>query len=183
MSKLILIPISDGTEEMEAVIIADILRRAGALVTIAGLSTRITCSRGIMIIPDILLEDIDDNATFDAIIIPGGLKGVDNLSKSIKLKKIIEFNRSKSLIAAICAAPLILKEFEIININHKITCHPSLKENFSEFNYSDEKVVIDDNIITSRGAGTTFEFSFKILEQLFGEELADKIASDIVFKR
>ncbi len=181
MNKSILVPIADGTEEMEVVTIVDILRRAGVFVTFAGLSAKVVCSRGVEIIPDILIDDLSDDAEFDMIVLPGGMKGVENLSESGKLKAILNYNKNKAVIAAICAAPLILKAFGLLDSDIQITSHPSVKDEFAEYDYQDSNVVISRNIVTSRGAGTAAGFSLTLVELLFDKSISGRIAHDIVF--
>ncbi len=181
--KKVLIPIANGTEDMELVIIADILRRAGCELIIAGLDNECVCARKIKIIPDTLLQLIDSNTKFDIIILPGGLMGVNNLKNSEILKQIILNNLENIYLGAICAAPLILKEFGILRDNTKLTSHPSIETEFNPKNYSNEKIVIHNNIITSRGAGTAIDFSLILVELLFDKVLAKKIANDIVYNK
>ncbi len=182
MNNEILVVISDGSEEMEAVIVIDILRRASLNVIVAGTSDVVNCSRNIKIVPDKQINDIDENEIFSAIILPGGLQGVTNLLKSANLHKIlINNNRNNSIIAAVCAAPIILKEWDLIPSDCKITSYPSVKNQLDNYNYSDEKVIVCNNIITSRAAGTTFDFAFKLVEQLKDLETSNKIKNDILF--
>ncbi len=179
MKNEILVPISNGTEEMEAVIIVDILRRADLDVVIAGEYNEITCSRNVKILPDKLINDVCDEQ-FLAIIIPGGLAGVNNLSKSETLKKIIQNNKN-STIGAICAAPLVLNNMNLLEKNAMLTSHPSVENQFQDYMYSPENVVIDGNLITSRGAGTTFDFAFELVEIFKNETVSQKIKNDILY--
>ena len=84
------------------------------------------------------------------------------------------------MIAAICAAPVILKQNRITDESLKITSHPSVRDEFTGYNYCEDKVIVHDNFITGRGAGTAFEFSLKIIEFLVDKKTADKVAKDIV---
>jgi len=179
MEKRVLVPIAHGSEDMEAVIIIDMLRRAGINVVVTADQEIITFARFIKIIPDKLIDQLENLEDFDAIIIPGGMEGVHNLIEDANLKKILELNKDK-LIGAICAAPILLAENKIIKKGIRLTSHPSVRMQLSEYEYSTDKVVISDNIITSRGAGTAFDFSLKIIEILINKETADKIAKDIV---
>jgi DJ-1 family protein len=181
MTKYVLVPIAHGTEEMEAVIIIDILRRAGITVKVAGDNEIVTCSRGVKIIPDELIDNLDINSEFDAIILPGGGKGTDNLMNNYHLSEILKSHRERgALIAAICAAPTILSEFKILKPESKITSHPSVRNRLEHYNYIEEKVVFDDNIVTSRGAGTAFMFALFIVELLMNSDTAKKVACDII---
>ncbi|MBX3044648.1 MAG: DJ-1/PfpI family protein [Candidatus Kapabacteria bacterium] len=183
MNKLVLVPIADGTEEMEAVIIIDMLRRAGAQVTIAGISDTAKCSRNVKIKSDILIDRIKDDYEFDMIAIPGGMKGVENLLECTRLREIIETNKGRAYLAAICAAPLIFDRFGLLSNDVHITSHPAVKDKFTHGHYSEGTVVVSNNFITSRGAGTAFEFSLELIDKLFGKSVAEKVADDIMFGR
>ncbi|TAL68595.1 MAG: DJ-1/PfpI family protein [Bacteroidetes bacterium] len=181
MSKNVLLVITHGSEEMEAVIIIDILRRAGLNLKVAGEHEIVTCSRGTKLIPDLLISNIDINDEYDAIIIPGGTKGTLNLTKNEKLIEMLRKQRAgKGLIGAICAAPMILSEHNILKPGQKVTSHPSVKESLITYSYMEQRVIYDEGIITSRGAGTAIEFALYLVELLVDPESAIKIAQDIV---
>lgn len=183
MDKNVLIPVSQGTEEMEVVIIIDLLRRAGFNVKVAGDNDIITCSRRVRLLPDIFIDDITDDDEFDIIIFPGGATGTKNLMENDLLESITKHHAEKGkLIGAICAAPLILDQYKILNKASKITSHPSVKVELMKYDYSDDEVVVDGNIITSRGAGTAIQFALKIIEMVISESKSNAIAKDIVFK-
>lgn len=178
----VLVPIAEGTEEMEAVIIIDMLRRADILVYVASDSETVKCSRGVIIKPDISIEQIQEDE-FDAIVLPGGQPGTDNLSKNQNLISILKKHKNKNkLIGAICAAPKILVENNIIDRDTSITSHPSIAGILKDFDYSEKDVLVSDNIISSRGAGTAFQFALKIIAFLINKEKADEIQKSILFK-
>lgn len=178
----VLIPIAHGSEEMEAVIVIDILRRAGISVKVAGENDIITCSRGVKILADLLIEDIEIDDEFDAIIIPGGAVGTQRLINNEHLKKIISSHNSKGkLIGAICAAPTLLAEHKLISSETLVTSHPSVKSQLENYNYREEIVVEDKNYITSRGAGTAFDFAFAVINYLISRDLSLKISNDIMY--
>jgi len=182
MYKSILVPISQGTEDVEAVVIIDLLRRANYNVLVAGDAEIITCSNGVRIIPDKHIDEIPDNSEFDAIIIPGGMQGIDNLDLSEKLEFLLErHNTAGRLIGAICAAPLLLLSKSLLPKGISLTSHPSLKDSFADFDYHDEKVVISGNLITSQGVGTAIDFALAFIESLKGKEFAEQIAKKIVY--
>lgn len=182
MNKDILVPIAHGSEEMESVIIIDMLRRAGLNVKVAGETEIITCSRGVKIIPDILIHKLEPNEEFDAIVIPGGLDGTENLNDNDRFIEVLKYNFDNGkLIAAICAAPTIFVNHKIARSADSLTSHPSLSNQFAEFNYSDDKVVEHGNIITSRGAGTAIEFTLKIIERLVDADTAKNVAKQIIY--
>jgi protein deglycase len=182
MNLRVLVPLADGTEEIEAVTIIDILRRAGIDVLVAGTTSIVQCSRGIKLISDCLISEIDILQKFDAIILPGGMAGVQNLANNEHLSSLIKNHRRNSLLGAICAAPTILADTEIFKEGAIITSHPSVQDRLTQFNYLNTSTVLDDNIITSRGAGTAMQFALRIVEVLIGSETSTRIASDILFK-
>ncbi len=178
----VLIPIAQGTEEMEAIIVADLLRRANINVKIAGESNIITCSRGVKILPDILIDDINPEDTFHAVVLPGGNIGTQRLNDNPAIEDILKKLKRKSMkIAAICAAPTILSYHKIISDENVITSHPSVKEQLLSHIYVEDKVVVDGNIITSRGAGTAIDFALKLIEVLIDSAAAKKIKDSIVY--
>lgn len=184
MDKNVLVPIANGTEEMEAVVVIDILRRAGLNVKVAGDNDIVTCSRGLKIIPDILIEKLEKDADFDAIILPGGAQGAQNLADNSHLATILEANINKGrLVGAICAAPIVLVHNGLINGMVRITSHPSIKPALQNFDYTEAEVIRDGNIITSRGAGTAIPFALELVSILVNQATANKIAGDIIYSR
>ncbi len=182
MAKKALLILAQGFEEIEAIACIDILRRAGLQVTLAGLNDiRIEGSRGITIISDKRLDEVSNN--FDACILPGGMPGAKNLFESQKVISVLnKMNQEKKLIAAICASPaIILAPLGIIN-NKTATCYPGMQNNFnSSTAYKKDKVIIDENIITSRGPGTALDFALKIVEYLEGKAISEKVKKDIIY--
>lgn len=179
----VLIPIAQGTEEMEAIIVIDLLRRAGINVRIAGESNIITCSRGVKILPDILIDDINPDDTYHAIVLPGGTIGTQRLNDNPVIEDMLKKLKRKSMkIAAICAAPTILSYHKILNDENVITSHPSVREQLLGHIYVEDSVVVDGNIITSRGAGTAIDFALKIIEILIDAATANRIKESIVYK-
>ncbi len=184
MAKRVLVPVSTGTEEMEAVIIIDMLRRAGLEVVAAGDNDTITCSRMVKIIPDVLFDQIDENDDYDAIVLPGGNEGTKNLTENTKLKKILENQKENNkMIGAICAAPTILSKHRILNKGQGVTSHPGVMDQFNNYKYKQDSVVDTGMIVTSRGAGTAIEFSLNLIEKLVDKETADKVEKAIVYKK
>lgn len=182
MTKSVLIVLAQGTEEIEAIVPADLLRRANIHVRVAGENEISTCSRGIKIIPDILIEQLNSDMEFSTIIIPGGKTGTHHLLQNEKFIKLLDKHIKRGgYVAAICAAPSILTAHKLLPQGTKLTSHPSIADLFDAADYQTDKVVVSGNFITSRGAGTVFEFSLKIIEILLGKEASDKIAADIVW--
>ncbi|KAG2230541.1 hypothetical protein INT48_001193 [Thamnidium elegans] len=164
--------LTEGAEEMEFTITVDVLRRAKVEVTVLGVEISnifATCSRGVKICPDIKFEDTSIKAQdYDAIIIPGGAGSAKTLSGNEKAKSLImEFYNAKKIVAFICAGTLVAKAAGIPH-THKVTSYvgPVREQLIDVYDYSEDRVVIDDNVITSRGPGTTFLFALTIVEHL-----------------
>jgi protein deglycase len=168
--KNILVPLAPGFEEIETITIVDILRRSGARVCLAGLIEGvIKGSRGVQLIADESINNIK-YTNFDLIVLHGGQPGTDNLKKDPRVLKLLKnMAVDNRLIGAICAAPIILKENGVLK-KRKWTSHPSLKERAVGDLYLEDRVVVDQNIITSRSPGTAMEFAFKLVEILFGKD-------------
>lgn len=184
VKKTVLILLADGFEEIEAVVCIDILRRAGLKTITASLNKRkMVCgSHNIEIKADLELRDF--SGLPDVLILPGGSVGSKNLASSPKAADMIKQCRaSGKIIAAICAAPVVvLSPLDILN-NKKVTCYPDQKNKLSSAAvYVDKKVAVDGNIITSQGAGTAFDFALKIVEILKGVKTADMIKQAVILK-
>ncbi|XP_075263692.1 Parkinson disease protein 7 homolog [Convolutriloba macropyga] len=185
MAKKVLVILAAGAEEMEVVIPVDVMRRAKIEVTLAGLSSAdpVTCSRDVVIKPDCSLSSVADS-TYDAVLIPGGAKGAENLANDATVGKILtkHFADGK-IVAAICAGPTALLKHGI-GKGKKVTSHPSVKGKMEGggYTYSEERVAIDGNLITSRGPGTAFEFAFAIIEALVSKETADALKPGMLVK-
>ncbi|KIO33313.1 hypothetical protein M407DRAFT_241113 [Tulasnella calospora MUT 4182] len=186
-----LILIANGTEEMEFVITYDTLVRAGinctsALVndipdTLPTPSPVAKCSRGVKIIADKDLADVEDPNSFDALIIPGGAKGADTLSQSKKVQGLIRAYLEKDrVVGMICAGSLAALRASLPR--SKITSHPSVKADLgSAFEYSEDDVVVAGKLITSRGPGTAFLFALTLVEALVGPEKRKEVYGPMVF--
>lgn len=177
-----LVPIAEGTEEMEAVIAVDVMRRAKWDVTVAGLKPGpLTMSRKVRIVPDAVWADVDP-ASFDVLVIPGGAGGVANLRKDERvLQAVREMHAAGKLVCAVCAGPLVLQDAGILN-GRKATCHPDVVSQLTKATQVDEEVVADGNVITSQGAGTTFAFALSIVARVEGREKADSVGRGMVWK-
>jgi 4-methyl-5(b-hydroxyethyl)-thiazole monophosphate biosynthesis len=181
MNKRALVILAPGFEDMEAVTSINILRRAGIEVCVSGLNDlKITGSRGVNILADKKLSEED--ATLDACILPGGSKGANNLASSELVKKIIlKMNADNKIIAAICAAPAVVLAPLGVLKNKSATCYPGLEENFGkDIKFKDNAVVIDGNIITSKGPATTMLFALAIVEKLVDKIAAENLKKDLL---
>ena len=186
-TKKALVLLSEGAEEMETVIIVDVLRRGKIDTILASVaddnSMVIKCSRDVKIEADAKLKDANAKGPYDVIVLPGGLKGAQNLASSNAVKEILsEQNARGGMIAAVCAAPTALKAHEI-GKGKEITSYPAFKNELeSYYNYSDKRVVVDGNLVTSQGPGTCFDFALKIVELLSDKNTADKIQEGLLHK-
>ncbi len=180
--KKVLVPIANGSEEIEAVTIIDTLVRAGAKVVVASVENtlNIKCSRGVKLTADFLIHDCV-NQHWDLIALPGGMPGAENLRNNKELSHLLKHqNDNYKLIGAICAAPAIVLASQNLLKDTKATCYPSPKLLGMISKYSEERVVQDSNIITSQGPGTSLEFSLKLVEALYGKEKAATIPEEML---
>lgn len=182
MAKKALVVLSDGFEEIEALTIVDLLRRAGIETIMAGLNENITItgSHDIKVIADTPLDSFF--GAFDALILPGGMPGTTNLAASKKLISLVKLSHESGILcAAICAAPLV---FETAGILHgrAFTCYPGTVDKIKSGTYREDAVVEDGSIITSRGVGTAIAFSLQIIRYLKDDQSAASLAEAIVYE-
>ena len=167
--------LADGFEEVEAMAIIDVLRRAGIDTMIAGLhGGHITSARNVKVIPDAVIDTVKAE-DFEMIILPGGQPGSDNLDADPRVKVLItSFSQKGKLTGAICAAPIVLASAGVLK-GKRATSYPSYKDRLGGAVYEEKSVVMDGNVMTSRGAGTALSFGLAIVERLVGKEKAQKI--------
>ena len=179
MAKII-IPISNGFEEIEAITIIDVCRRANIEVTIAGVeSLEITGAHGIKIISDTTIENITSD-NFDMIVLPGGLPNAFTLADNQKVQSLLkEFKENNKKIEAICAAPYALHTAGVLNEN--FTCYPSFEKKIRLDGYHEDAVVIDSNVITSRGPATAMSFALEIVNILCDEDIYTNVKNGLLF--
>lgn len=180
MSK-VLIPLAEGFEEIEALSLIDILRRAEIEVITAGLAKDLVeGAHNVSVKADALLDEVDANS-FDMILLPGGLPGAEYLAKSAKVKSILQnFDAEKKLIGAICAAPWALGEAGVLK--NKYTCYPGFEDQVGKDGYTDSQAVVsDENIITSRGPATAMEFALEIVRRIKGEDKYKELKTGLLF--
>ena len=171
--------LADGFEIIEALAPIDMLRRAGINVKTVGVTGNIvTSSCNVAVTADVNIADIEYKDV-DAIILPGGALGVENLEKNSTVQNFIDKAVSdNTLICAICAAPSILGNKGLLG-GIEATAFPSFMQYLDGAVFSDEFVVQDGNYITARGAGVSVEFGLKIVEALIDKETADNIKNTI----
>jgi protein DJ-1 len=177
-----LVVMAPGTEEMEAVISIDVLRRGGIDVTVAGVdgTDPVRCSRGVVITPDIALDDI--TGAFDVVILPGGAEGARRLATSPRVGELLEQQESSGRwVGAICAAPIALEAHGVFK-DRSLTSHPSVRGMVEDWGkYSEHPVVADGNLITSRGPGTAFAFALRVVGALTNAERMVSVRAPMMF--
>lgn len=172
----VLVPLADGCEEMEAVILIDTLRRAHIEVVVAGLKPGpVKASRGVMLMPDTLLDRVP-LADLDAIALPGGGGGTENLMNDERVLQAVRdlYARGK-LVAAICAAPQVLQKAGVLD-GKRMTCFPGVADRITRAQRVEERVVEDGRVITSQGPGTSFHFALSLVRALAGPAAAQEVA-------
>ena len=181
MTKKVLVPIAEGTEEIEAVCIIDVLRRAGAEVVVASVGEKtVTCSRGVKIVADKLLGDCR-NDSFDLIVLPGGVPGAQNLRDSADLTELLKKQADAGgFFGAICASPAVVLQAHGLLAGRQATSHPAFSDQLEPNESIESRVVVDGACITSRGPGTALEFALTLVERLYGEEKARAVGVPMV---
>ena len=185
MNKTALIPIAEGSEEIELVTIVDVLRRAGVEVTVAsansGEKLQICASRGTHIVADAMLDDCA-NKHYDLIAVPGGLPGSEHLAKHAVLDVLLRDQAAQDkLFSGICAAPALVLATKGLLLDKAVTCHPSFQKSLEAKEVDGAaRVVVDGNCITSQGPGTALDFAFELVEQLCGIVKREEVGAPMV---
>lgn len=185
MIKTALVPIAEGSEEMEAITIIDVLRRAGVEVTVASASShgqlQICASRGTRIVADVMLDDCAKNS-YDLIALPGGLPGSDHLAEHSVLDALLRNQAAQGkLYAAICAAPALVLGSKGLLTDKTATGYPGTTQSLHarEVDVA-ARVVVDGNCVTSQGPGTALDFALELVEQLCGVVKREEVGSAMV---
>ena len=174
---------AEGYETVEALMVVDLLRRAGVTVTMASITDEktVTSSHGVCVGMVAVLGEVD-LLSYDAIILPGGMPGTTNLGESEAVKKaVLAMNEAGKIVSAICAAPGVLGKYGLLE-GKKACSYPDHEVNLTGAEVSRDPVVVDGNIVTSRGLGTAMEFGLKLLEILVSPEKAEEIKGKIVYQ-
>lgn len=177
MAAVVLVPLAQGCEELEAVTIIDLLRRADIEVVTAGLDRDpIRASRGVTLVPD---TDLDSalQRDYDMVVLPGGAAGADNLNNDARISELLrKMADSGKFTAAICAAPKVLAASGVL-AGKQATCYPGHihADNPYQVKLINDPVVVDGNIVTSRGPGTAMDFALSLIELLVGRTRRDEV--------
>ena len=175
----VLIPLAQGCEELEAVTIMDILRRAGVEVVSAGLDAQpVRASRGTVLVPDATL-DAALKQTFDMVVLPGGQPGSNNLKADARIIRLVQnMAQQGKYVAAICAAPAVLAAAGLLD-GKRATSFPFALDAFPKVQQQNKAVVEDGKLITSRGPGTAMDFALILVERLLGKAKRDEVESGL----
>ncbi len=175
----VLVPLAEGFEELEAVTIIDVLRRAGIEAVIASLAgSVVTGAHGIRLATDTPLAALAEQE-FDMIALPGGMPGAEHLQKDPRIVAIIRrLHEQGRPVAAICAAPMVLATAGVLD-GRRATCYPGFLKDAKQTTVVDEAVVVDRNVITSRGPGTALDFALTLVAELAGAATRQKVESDL----
>jgi len=178
----ILIPLAFGFEEIEAITCIDVLRRTELeVITVSIDKMEVLGAHNIVVKSDALIDDINWT-DFDAIVLPGGMPGSANLRDNEKVISIVKQLYSENkLVAAICAAPIVLEKAGVI-VNKNATSYPGFDKEMTSCNYMENRVVVDGNVITARGPGVAIEFSLTVVEYLLGKGIVEELKVGMLVK-
>ena len=174
--------ISNGTEEVEALIPVDVLRRAGVEILMVSTTGEqiVTTAHGVNIVADAMIEDIDVSDA-DLLMIPGGLPGAENLCNHPLVREAIKKqNDAGKLVSAICAGPMIFGSLGISD-GKRCTCYPGFEDYLTGATYTGELVTVDGNVITGEGPAASFEYAYTLCEMLCGAATADALREGMMY--
>lgn len=177
----VLVPLAQGCEELEAVTVVDLLRRAGIEVVTAGLDAQpVRASRGVVLLPDTTLEQALQRA-YDMVVLPGGLPGADHLRDDVRVIGLLqEMAAAGKYTAAICAAPRVLARAGLLD-GRRATSYPGALDitTVPGLDYVEQAVVSDGKVVTSRGPGTAMDFALQLIELLAGKTQRDTVEAGL----
>ena len=177
---MVAILLGEGFEESEALVPADLLRRAGIVTALVGVDGRVvTGSHGIAVPADLALEQVDPDE-LDMLVLPGGMGGVASIQMNLFATALIQRSWERGLyLAAICAAPTILAGMGILD-RRRAVCYPGMEDEMgSAVVRQGQHVVVDGHIITAEAAGSAFEFGLKLVEILSGRACAEQVKQEV----
>ena len=177
MAKVAVI-LADGFEEIEALTVVDVLRRANITCHMVGFEAQVTGSHAIQVQADRVFDaDLSD---YDLIVLPGGMPGSAHLRDNEQLiVELQKFEQVGKKIAAICAAPIVLNRAGLLK-DKEFTCYDGVQEQISAGHYRKETVVVDGQLTTSRGPATALAFAYNLVEQLGGD--ADALREAMLYR-
>lgn len=178
----VLVPLAPGFEEIEAITIVDVLRRAGVDVVLAGLRGAAPAlgSRGVSVLPDAALDDLD--GPWDLVVLPGGMGGTLAMREHAGLRGILSARgEDGEPVAAICAAPMVLDAVGLLT-DGAFTHYPGLEGQVRASGRRDERVVDAGAVITSQGPATAMDFALHLVERLMGPEARTRVAAGLLHR-
>jgi 4-methyl-5(b-hydroxyethyl)-thiazole monophosphate biosynthesis len=176
----VLVPLATGCEELEAVTIIDLLRRAGLTVTVAGLGgvQPFKASRGVWLLPEVALDDVL-HESFDLLVLPGGQPGTNNLKADERILNLVRKMAGQGrYVAALCAAPSVLAAAGVLD-GRRATSFPGALDAYPQVQQQRAAVVEDGQFITSRGPGTAMDFALTLIERLCGKPKRDEVEAGL----
>lgn len=176
----VLVPLAEGCEELEAVTLIDLLRRAGVEVVTAGLKPGIvTASRGVKLVPDVTLE-VALQAHYDMVVLPGGMPGATHLQDDPRIISLLQkMAAAGQYTAAICAAPMVLAKAGLLE-GKRATSYPGSLDAYTGISLQTAAVVQDGKVLTSRGPGTAMDFALALIEVLTGPAKRQQVEAALV---
>ncbi|HTN93223.1 MAG TPA: DJ-1 family glyoxalase III [Gallionella sp.] len=177
--KSVLVLFADGSEELEAITVVNVLRRAGVSVTLAGLEEgALRGSRGVMLMPDKTLDDVFLEE-FDMVVLPGGQPGTNHLKQDQRVLAMVQrMEKQGKQVAAICAAPSVLAAAGLLD-GKQATSFPGALDPYTKVKKLHTAIVEDGNIITSRGPGTAMDFALTLAERLTGSAKRQEVEAGL----
>lgn len=177
--KTVLVLFADGSEELEAITIVNILRRAGISVTLAGLTAgSLRGSRGVILQPDCTLDEVQ-HKDFEMIVLPGGQPGTNHLKADVRVLELVKrMEQHGRFVAAICAAPSVLASAGLLD-GKQATSFPGALNPFPKVRQQHAAVVEDGKLITSRGPGTAMDFALTLVERLAGKAKRQEVEAGL----
>lgn len=182
-TRAVLVPLATGFEEIEAVTIIDVLRRAGLVVRVAGLEARrVTGSHGITLEADCLLDEVVASE-LAMLVLPGGMPGTTNLAADERILALVrELEASGRKLGAICAAPLVLERAGVL-AGREVTAYPGVRDKLASARVlAEPAVVVSGPLLTSQGVGTALEFALALVAELAGPARARELASAMLVR-
>ena len=181
--KKALVLLAEGFEEVEALSVIDALIRGGVncITAAVGDDVKVISTHKIPIIANCLLSDVKDEV-FDLVFLPGGMPGSINLAQSFEVNEVVIKHAQGKIIAAICAAPAVVFGPAGLLEGKKATCYPGCESYYPGFNFSEEGVVRDGNLVTAKSAAYAWDLGFTLVEMLEGKEAAEKVKNSIYFE-
>jgi 4-methyl-5(b-hydroxyethyl)-thiazole monophosphate biosynthesis len=178
----VVVPLAPGFEEIEAITIVDVLRRAGETVAVAGLRPGpCTGAHGVTVATDCMIDEVDATCV-KMVVLPGGMPGATNLRDDPRVVRFLQTAaKSGAFTAAICAAPIALAKAGL-HTGRRMTSYPGFGKDLGGATYVDDRVVVDGKVVTSRGPGTALEFALTLVRLLKGEAASKELQSEMLAK-